>query len=288
MDEETFEHLMKKDAGFGLNPPSSYQMILSLGKTSLESAVFDPSKKKFIAFLQHQIRNTSGKQEYFDRLKHIIIGEELLNLSYKSTSVIWQTQCATLVPMPLYDEQERKTYLQFNQMTDPDDVIYADKMQNADAYNIFAVPSQLMPVVEFLHPQIHNHASVFIESLLLTKRHSIEPMQVFVNVHSGFFDMVVIHDRKLRFSNSFAYATAEDFIYFVLFVFEQLKLLPEKNHVVLSGEIVKDSAIFEILYKYIRNISFAEPISEVANSYILQDIAAYQTQNLFNTILCEL
>jgi hypothetical protein len=145
-----------------------------------------------------------------------------------------------------------------------------------------------MKAIGILHPQIHHHSSVFIESFLLIKRHSIEPMQVFVNVHSGFFDMVVIHDRKLRFHNSFAYSTAEDFIYFVLFVFEQLKLLPEKVLVTLSGEILKNSAIYEIMYKYIRNLDFAVPIAQVNDSYILQDVAAYQYQTLFNTILCEL
>jgi hypothetical protein len=64
--------------------------------------------------------------------------------------------------------------------------------------------------------------------------------------------------------------------------------MPEQVMVTLSGEIVKNSAIFEIMYKYIRNISFAEPISQVTNSYILQDIEAYRYQNLFNAMLCEL
>jgi len=139
-----------------------------------------------------------------------------------------------------------------------------------------------------LHPQIHHHSSVFIESLLLLNRQNIHPTQVFVQVHPGFFDLVVIHERKLHFYNTFAYSSSEDFIYFLLFTFEQLHLLPEQTPVTLSGEIQKNSAIYEIMFKYIRNLNFAAASSQVSDSYILQDMDAWLYQNLFNTILCEL
>ena len=288
MSNGSTTHILKKDAGFELNPPASYQMILTLGRLSLESVVFDPSRKKFVAFLQHNIPGNSGKKEYFEQVARILAEDELLRLPYKNIRLIWQSQSSTLVPSPLFDIKERESYLQFNQVLDAGDVVISDNIRSADAFNIFAVPAELYTAVGSLHPRIHHHASVLVESLLLLNRHNINPIQVFVNVHSGFFDMVVINERKLRFYNSFAYNTAEDFIYFVLFVFEQLKLMPEKDLVTLSGQILQHSPIYDIMYKYIRNLAFAGPIGQVTESYILQDIEAWQYQTLFNTILCEL
>jgi hypothetical protein len=288
MDKEFDTKLLTKDAGFDLSPTTSYQMMVALGKTSFASAVFDPEKKKFVAFLKRTIVAASGKDAWFAQVKQILEEEELMKLSYKNIRVLWESQCATLVPAPLFELKQRRTYLQFNQKLADDDVDIADNIRNADAYNIFAVPEALYRTVGGLHPRVHHHSSVLIESLLLLNRHNINPMQVYVNVHSGFFDMVVINDRKLRFYNSFAYSTAEDFIYFVLFVFEQLKLMPEKILITLSGEIETNSAVYDILYKYVRNLTFAGPIGQVTESYILKDVATYQFQNLFNTILCEL
>jgi hypothetical protein len=288
MNNEFNAHILKKDNGFDLTPSTSYQIILTLDKANLQYAVFDPAKKKFVAFSQHSISHNTGKQAYFEQLGKILSEEDLLRLPYKNIRIIWQSQCSTLVPIPLYDESEQTRYLSFNQNLNPADVILSDKLRSADSFNIFGVPSDLITTVSHLHPRIHHHSSVLIGSLLLVNRHSINPMQVYVNVHSGFFDLVVINDRKLRFYNSFAYSSAEDFIYFVLFAFEQLKLLPEQAIVTLSGEIVKNSAIYEILYKYIRNLNFAEPVAQVTDSYILQDIPACFYQILFNTILCEL
>ncbi len=288
MSNQLNAHFLKKDNGFDLTPSSSYQMILAFDKEKLQYAVFDPAKKKFVAFSQHGIRNNTGKYAYFQQVGKILLEDDLLRLSYKNIRILWLSQCSTLVPMPLFDENEQRRYLSFNQNLNPADVILSDKLRGADSFNIFGVPSDLITTVSQLHPQIHHHSSVFIESLLLVNRNSINPMQVYVNVHSDFFDLAVINDRKLRFYNTFAYTSAEDFIYFVLFSFEQLKLLPEQAAVTLSGEIAKNSTIYDILYKYIRTLTFAEPLAQVTDSYILHDVPACFSQILFNTILCEL
>ncbi len=288
MNEESDDRIMRKDAGFDLSPSALYLMMMSLGRSSLDAAVFDPAKKRFVAFQHHTIFSNSGKQEYFEKVSEIIKSEELLRLTYKSVRMLWQSQCATLVPAPLYEAGAEKNYLQFNQNLNEGDVVLSDKMRTVDAYNIFGVPAELLSVVRSLRPLMHHHASVLVEALLVLNRNNINPQQVFVNVHAGFFDLVVIEDRKLRFCNSFAFSSAEDFIYFVLFVFEQLKIIPGQTTLTLSGDILKNSAIYDILYKYIRQIDFAQPIEQVRDSYILLDLPTYQYQNLFNTILCEL
>jgi len=55
--------------------------------------------------------------------------------------------------------------------------------------------------------------------------------------------------------NSFEYQTKEDFIYYILFTAEQLKLNPETFKLQLLGEISEESDLFKIAYRYIRNIS---------------------------------
>ena len=47
--------------------------------------------------------------------------------------------------------------------------------------------------------------------------------------------------------------TLLDFIYYILFVAEQLQLNPEQFSLELLGDITEESALFLIAYKYIRN-----------------------------------
>ncbi len=71
-------------------------------------------------------------------------------------------------------------------------------------------------------------------------------------------EVFVLNNSGLQLFNVFDYNTPEDFIYYVLFVFEQLSLDTEKTEVVLSGLIDLDNELYAILYTYIRHISFLE------------------------------
>jgi len=68
---------------------------------------------------------------------------------------------------------------------------------------------------------------------------------------------------QLKLFNSFNYTTPEDFIYYILYACQHLQLDPETLQLHLLGEIVKDSALFEYTYKYIRNVHFGQRPVEV-------------------------
>jgi hypothetical protein len=82
--------------------------------------------------------------------------------------------------------------------------------------------------------------------------------------------VMITEKQKLLFYNSFSYATPEDFLYYLLYTYQQLKLDTETVPVNMLGEIVKESVLYELIYKYIRNINFMKRPAEL------------QVQNTFN------
>lgn len=72
------------------------------------------------------------------------------------------------------------------------------------------------------------------------------------------FDLMILENKKLIFSNSFSYTTKEDFIYYILFTAEQLLLNTEEFELYFMGEIKAESEIYTIAYTYIKNIFFLE------------------------------
>ena len=72
------------------------------------------------------------------------------------------------------------------------------------------------------------------------------------------------------------------FIYYILFTAEQLNLNPETLNLVFIGDITEDDEIYNIAYKYIRNISFGnrnddfeyidKPKSNYSNFTLLKSI----------------
>mgnify|MGYP000967435394 CR=1 FL=1 len=79
------------------------------------------------------------------------------------------------------------------------------------------------------------------------------------------FEIIVVQNQKLLLFNSFDFVTKEDFIYYLLFTTEQLNLNPENFKVQLLGVISEDSELFEIAYKYVRNVSILD-VSNIENN----------------------
>ena len=111
--------------------------------------------------------------------------------------------------------------------------------------------------------------------------------RIFVNVRNSYLDIIITEERKLLYYNSFNYRSKEDFIYYVIFVLEQLKLNPEEIDLILSGYIDKNSKIFDIIFNYVRNIRFQGLTDSFKYSYIFNDIPSHYYFNLLNVGLCE-
>ena len=58
----------------------------------------------------------------------------------------------------------------------------------------------------------------------------------------------------------------EDFIYYILFTLEQLELSTEKTNISITGDINKQSELYEILSTYVRNINFLNSNNSIFNN----------------------
>ena len=50
----------------------------------------------------------------------------------------------------------------------------------------------------------------------------------------------------------------EDILYFLLFCISELKLSPDKVHTICYGFISLESKLYELIYKYVRNVELIE------------------------------
>jgi hypothetical protein len=132
------------------------------------------------------------------------------------------------------------------------------------------------------------HSSALIEGLMIQYKNLPEEKRAFVNTRNSFIDIVIIEGKNLLYYNSFKYASKEDFIYYIIFVLEQLNLNPEETELILSGFIEKSSSLFEMVYKYVRNIRFRELSGNFSYSYVFDEIPSHYFTNLINSGLCEL
>lgn len=270
------------------NPADSLSCHFSaqVSSTAFAYAILHVAENKYVALKQYSL-NVTDNHTIAEVLRDLAKNEEVFRRTYKSTQFSIINQRSTLVPKPFFSKENQVEYLAFNTKVNDGDSIHHDLLKNIDAYNIYSIPAELENVIRRNFPKatfIH-YSSALIESLILGYK-NVSDKLVFVNVRQGEFDVVVLNKRQLAFYNSFSYQATEDLVYFTLFIYEQLKLNPEKEELILLGDIEKNSAIFNLLYKYIRNISFAKRNDSFNYTYGFNYLPQHSHYSLLNQYMC--
>jgi hypothetical protein len=267
-----------------------YRLSIQLSPDGFSFCIYDNSRDKYAGIESWGFQDAPGHHILCNYLKDIFDQSEWLNQAFERTSIIYETPVSTLIPVPLFKKENDIDYLKFNHWPAEDQLIRNDHLPLLDAKNIWSIPQNVHDLLTHTFPKatIHHHASSLIESLLLLNKNSDAGEVVFVNVRKTWFDVVVLAKGKLLLFNAFKYRTKEDFIYYLIYVLEQLNLNPEKTDVVLLGEIMKISAVYEMTYKYVRNINFGGHFNDHQFSYVFDDIPAHFYFNLLHLQQCGL
>ncbi|KGL63006.1 hypothetical protein PHEL85_0036 [Polaribacter sp. Hel1_85] len=192
------------------------------------------------------------------KIEEIFKTDTHLQKDFSSVLVIHQNNLFTLVPNPYFSENKLSEYLNFNIKTLATDFIAFDDIQSINAKNVYVPYVNINNYLfqNFGEFEYKHHLTIFIEKLISLNNN--DEKKVYVNVSKENFDIVVLQNKQLEFSNTFYFETKEDFIYYILFTFEQLKLDVEKVKLYFTGDIELESEIYNITYQYIRNIYFLE------------------------------
>ena len=198
--------------------------------------------------------------EVLERLKATVSKEPSLKETFESVLLIYQNELSCLVPKAFFEEQNLADYLKFNSKILKTDFISFDELAINDSINVY-VP--LVNINNFIFDTFgafeYKHLSTILIDTLLQKTKSTKETKILVHVNKDVFELLAIKDGDLFLYNTYEYQTKEDFIYYILFCMEQLKLDPEQIKIELCGSITKDDEMYSILYKYVRHVEFINP-----------------------------
>lgn len=274
------------DEAFDQKNVANYQILIQTGNDGLIVTVFDKIKNKFIAFEYYSFQSTFNFDVIADLFDIALKESKIINLNYSRVTCVIINNLSTIVPSALFDEDRKKTYLKFNSALQGNEFVMTDHLTNLDAKNIFALPFSLKAKLDSVYKNVtyHHFSSGLIENILAQNKNQPKK-KLLIHIQPTHFETIVIENKKLLFYNTFQHHSAEDFIYYLLFVCEQLQLNPENIETVILGELEKNSAIYTLANKYIRNLKFGERSDDFDFSYQLQTFPKHFYFSIFNNYL---
>lgn len=258
---ETGQRTIQKNSNIDQNLYKTLSIQVSL--SGLSFCILNTTSNTIIDYKKMVFDKKQTPTLLLDKLRHLFNTETALQQDFKSVNVVHKNELATLVPSSLFNEDCIADYLKFNNKILATDFITYDTITTQDIINVF-VP--YVNVNNFIYDtfgefEFKHFSTVLLENILLHKDYS-EANKMYIHVDDNHFEIIVTKAHKFVLYNSFEYATKEDFIYYILFVAEQLDLNPEAFEALLFGTIEPETEFHDILYKYVRHVSFYKPVSK--------------------------
>lgn len=277
------------DNSFSEDLARSYTFCCSVNLHGFSYTIYQKQKNKVLGVESFRFEKLKNEIEIAPVLEQLLIQTTLLNAAFQQVIIVFENQFSTLVPLPLFNENDKKWYLEFNQPPQKNNSVDFNVLKNVQAANVFYIPENLLFQLNNKWPEakIFHFSTALIESLGSHYKYKFDDNLLFLNVRDDSFDLIYFKNKKLFFYNLFKFRTKEDFIYFLLLAMEQLSLNPEEVQLLVSGKIDLKMEIYTILYTYIRNIRFNGRNDSLSYSDCLDEAGSHRDYVLFNALQCE-
>src|SRR5690554_5481961 len=258
---------------------------LQLSKSRLYLAYFHASSNTYVGIEEHHLGEHEHWNQAYEKIDPLFAA---LSKKYKAYSIALIDPNFSLIPTPLFSSENAVDYLQFDHKELNEELqLEQQEIESLNATVIFATPQKLFQLIKkhFTLFQLNHFITPLLEYCEINKADAKQ--QLLIHVQKDHFEVIYYKQKKLSFFNSFQYKKTEDFLYFFLYVLEQLYLNREELKVQVFGEIDKNDELYKMLYQYIAEVEFLSPPKELKFSTVLSTLAPQYYRNLFNQYLCE-
>ena len=150
------------------------------------------------------------------QLENTLKNHDWINKKYASTHINI-TSSHTLIPSSIFDINEQKNYMHFNHYRSENQEVFSDKLQQIEAHQVYgiSVPEQELINTFFPKATIRHYGSTLIDIILQQKSNT---PQLYIHIQNKSMNILVCNEKGLQLFNTFKHQSAEDFIYYTLFV----------------------------------------------------------------------
>ena len=240
------------------NPNIKLSIQVSLN--GLSFCGFSPAEKRILFFRDIHFQKKLNPIQALQQIEKLYEQEAFLKNEKPEVTVLFSNELYSLVPQPLFDEENASDYLKFNTMILETDYVAHDIIEPAEMVNVFIPYTNINNFFfeKYGEFEYRHCISILVEEFLKLNATDHGGTKVYLNCYTGGYDLIIIKNGRLLLANSFKCNTREDFIYYLLFTAEQLDLDPTEFELILLGKITEDSDFYKIAYTYVKNIEILE------------------------------
>lgn len=279
-----------KSDKFDVEDMSYYQLCISLSHEHFRFCAINTLDHQCLLLQEYRFFTRLETDELLSTLNRVFDNDMFLKANFwKGVTIIQKEQPFTLVPQALFEESAPERYLQLIQPKTENEFLVKNKQEKLEAFNISYVDAKVKQWFEQTYPmrdiKFVHQTNALLEGIY-HQAPSKEGTTVHIFIENSYFMMSVIREGELEFCNIFSYRDSNDFIYYALFVFDELRLSRDNSPIYIYGNINPISAIYQKLQTYFGSTELVtEPPKWVNFEYQFDEIPNYYYFDLYSLYL---
>ncbi|MDD2386917.1 MAG: DUF3822 family protein [Bacteroidales bacterium] len=267
--------------------PFDLSLSILISKGGFSYVLYNKEQKRFSALVSQTCSNPDNIGTEF---KEFVLNEKLNISNYQKVNIVVADHRATIIPEALFQSDKVNEIYNLNFFPDAERIVKYSRLDKSGNYLIYSVSKDIIKVLDELFteynlfPQSHS----FIESHFTDNKLSDKPLdeKVYVQVFCDFCDILVLKDSVVKFYNTYTYKTNNDLLYYMINIFDQLKLSQENAQLVFSGFIETDNLAVLNLRKFVSQVYFESQNTDYKYFYKFQETAPHYYYNFLNIVSC--
>ena len=233
------------------------------------------------SYFYYQLAKNEQK-DAFSSFQDIFFDNAFFTLPFQKVFIINYSTVFTYVPTLIFEEKDKNEYLQFIFAENKGKILHQD-LQRFGITILHEIPDEVYNFLQrsFVNPQfIHHTASLM--SYFQEKGQLINGNWMVVNNKGDGVDIFCFSQNNLLLGNHFDCSSISDAIYYVLFIWKQLKMNQIKDFLYIAGN---KKELVEALQTHIHNII---PVNIIAIDHFEQIDTEVIPFEMASLSLCEI
>jgi len=199
----------------------------------LSFMIRDKANQKFFEYLIP----LNNPVKILHKIPDIIAERTVLKENFEKITIIHHNTFTTLVPEALFTAELAADYLKYNVRLLPNDVIHYQPVVTTGAQLVFVAFEGIEKFFQGKNINKTHSAGFFFENIqnIRNYRQDLPVFEVFLNVFPEDFQIAVYRNEKLLGYNHFEYHSVDDFLYYLFFVWETLRVSAEQCKIYVMG-----------------------------------------------------
>lgn len=251
------------DRDFNSKQIKNNRLSIQLRPDGFSFAQIDSFNNKLVWLQDYDVPPLIGDEAVYQcekislRFEQVLAEQNLMVQNYKEVVVSLENNLFTLIPEALFENKKSRDYLEHLHQLPENVLVKTNHLASLGVHTSFAIyaPLYYSLIDNFADFKLKHSTTLMLNQALLVQK-QIKGKAVYIHMANKQFYALAFNEKQLLFSNTFGFKTKEDFIYFVVLIYQQVDFDLEQIPLYLSGNINRSSSLYHLVYKYVRNLRF--------------------------------